>query len=71
MSDGLQGVTRGSLFTPLSRRTSLEGVEQNVVARLRARAQPLRLRMLSLLTGAALPAAELAGELEVSQALAR
>lgn len=37
---------------------------------LRARAHPLRLRMLSLLTGAALSAAELARELEVSQALA-
>jgi DNA-binding transcriptional ArsR family regulator len=37
---------------------------------LRARAHPLRLRMLSLLTGAAMSAAELARELGVSQALA-
>jgi DNA-binding transcriptional ArsR family regulator len=43
--------------------------ERRVVAGLRARAHPLRLRMLSLLTGAALSAAELARELEVSQAL--
>jgi DNA-binding transcriptional ArsR family regulator len=49
---------------------SLEVDEQQVVAGLRARAHPLRLRMLSLLTGAALSAAELARELEVSQALA-
>ena len=40
------------------------------VAALRARAHPLRLQMLSLLTGAALSAAELARELDVSQALA-
>jgi DNA-binding transcriptional ArsR family regulator len=39
-------------------------------ASLRARAHPLRLRMLSLLTGAAMSAAELARELGVSQALA-
>lgn len=37
---------------------------------LRARAHPLRLRMLSLLTGAPMSAAELARELGVSQALA-
>lgn len=37
---------------------------------LRALAHPLRLRMLSLLTGAPLSAAELARELDVSQALA-
>jgi DNA-binding transcriptional ArsR family regulator len=37
---------------------------------LRARAHPLRLRMLSLLTGAAMSAAELARELGISQALA-
>lgn len=49
---------------------SLRVSEQQVVAALRARAHPLRLRMLSLLTGAALSAAELARELEVSQALA-
>ena len=49
---------------------SLEDEQQQVVAGLRARAHPLRLRMLSLLTGAALSAAELARELEVSQALA-
>lgn len=49
---------------------SLEVDEQNVIAALRARAHPLRLRMLSLLTGAALSAAELARELAVSQALA-
>ncbi len=47
---------------------SLEVSEQ--VAALRALAHPLRLRMLSLLTGAAMSAAELARELEVSQALA-
>jgi DNA-binding transcriptional ArsR family regulator len=49
---------------------SLEVGGQRVIAALRARAHPLRLRMLSLLTGAALSAAELARELEVSQALA-
>jgi DNA-binding transcriptional ArsR family regulator len=49
---------------------SLEVGKQEVIAALRARAHPLRLRMLSLLTGAALSAAELARELEVSQALA-
>lgn len=49
---------------------SLEVDGEPVVAVLRARAHPLRLRMLSLLTGAALSAAELARELEVSQALA-
>lgn len=49
---------------------SLEVVEPDVIARLRAQAHPLRLRILSLLTGAALSAAELARELEVSQALA-
>jgi DNA-binding transcriptional ArsR family regulator len=37
---------------------------------LRARAHPLRLQMLSLLTGAAMSAAELARELGISQALA-
>lgn len=40
------------------------------MAELRAKAHPLRLRMLSLLTGAPMSAAELARELEVSQALA-
>lgn len=40
------------------------------VALLRARAHPLRLRMLSLLTGADMSAAELSRELAVSQALA-
>ncbi|MBV9381727.1 MAG: winged helix-turn-helix transcriptional regulator [Streptosporangiaceae bacterium] len=49
---------------------SLEVERRQVVAALRARAHPLRLRMLSLLTGAALSAAELARELGVSQALA-
>jgi DNA-binding transcriptional ArsR family regulator len=49
---------------------SLEVDGQKVIAALRARAHPLRLRMLSLLTGAAMSAAELARELEVSQALA-
>jgi len=49
---------------------SLEVGGQRVIAALRARAHPLRLRMLSLLTRAALSAAELARELEVSQALA-
>lgn len=48
---------------------SLEDDERRIAA-LRARAHPLRLRMLSLLTGAAMSAAELARELEVSQALA-
>ena len=48
---------------------SLE-VEGQQVAALRARAHPLRLRMLSLLTGAAMSAAELGRELGVSQALA-
>jgi len=48
---------------------SLEADEQRIAA-LRARAHPLRLRMLSLLTGAAMSAAELARELQVSQALA-
>src|ERR1700679_2222186 len=48
---------------------SLE-VEGRRVAALRARAHPLRLRMLSLLTGAAMSAAELGRELGVSQALA-
>jgi DNA-binding transcriptional ArsR family regulator len=45
-------------------------VEGRQVAALRARAHPLRLRMLSLLTGAAMSAAELGRELGVSQALA-
>lgn len=40
------------------------------VGALRARAHPIRLRMLSLLTGAAMSAAELAREMDVSQALA-
>jgi DNA-binding transcriptional ArsR family regulator len=48
---------------------SLEVDERRLVA-LRALAHPLRLRMLSLLTGAAMSAAELARELGVSQALA-
>jgi DNA-binding transcriptional ArsR family regulator len=39
-------------------------------AALRARAHPLRLQMLSLLTGAAMSAAELGRELGISQALA-
>ena len=45
-------------------------VDEQRIAALRARAHPLRLRMLSLLTGAAMSAAELARELGVSQALA-
>jgi DNA-binding transcriptional ArsR family regulator len=45
-------------------------VEGRQVAALRARAHPLRLRMLSLLTGAAMSAAELGRELGISQALA-
>lgn len=45
-------------------------VEERSIAALRAWAHPLRLRMLSLLTGAAMSAAELARELDVSQALA-
>jgi DNA-binding transcriptional ArsR family regulator len=49
---------------------SLDVDGQQMIAALRARAHPLRLRMLSLLTGAALSAAELARELNVSQALA-
>lgn len=40
------------------------------VTALRARAHPLRLRILSLLTGAPMSAAELAREMQVSQALA-
>lgn len=48
---------------------SLEVTEARIAA-LRARAHPLRLRMLSLLTGASMSAAELARELGVSQALA-
>lgn len=47
---------------------SLEGVDQRTA--LRARAHPLRLRMLSLLTGAPMSAAELGRELGISQALA-
>jgi DNA-binding transcriptional ArsR family regulator len=47
---------------------SLEVVDRRTA--LRARAHPLRLRMLSLLTGAAMSAAELARELGISQALA-
>src|SRR4051794_30024235 len=45
-------------------------VEERRIAALRALAHPLRLRMLSLLTGTALSAAELGRELDVSQALA-
>jgi DNA-binding transcriptional ArsR family regulator len=45
-------------------------VDERQVAGLRARAHPLRLRMLSLLTGAAMSAAELGRELGISQALA-
>lgn len=48
---------------------SLDASERRLAV-LRARAHPLRLRMLSLLTGAAMSAAELARELGVSQALA-
>jgi DNA-binding transcriptional ArsR family regulator len=48
---------------------SLDEGDQRIVAGLRARAHPLRLRMLSLLTGAAMSAAELARELGISQAL--
>jgi len=47
---------------------SLEEADRR--AALRARAHPLRLRMLSLLTGAPMSAAELGRELEISQALA-
>lgn len=47
---------------------SLEVTER--VAGLRALAHPLRLQMLSVLTGAAMSAAELARELHISQALA-
>jgi DNA-binding transcriptional ArsR family regulator len=47
---------------------SLEVVDRRTV--LRARAHPLRLRMLSLLTGAPMSAAELGRELGISQALA-
>ena len=47
---------------------SLEVVDRRTA--LRARAHPLRLRMLSLLTGAPMSAAELGRELEISQALA-
>jgi DNA-binding transcriptional ArsR family regulator len=47
---------------------SLEDVHP--VTALRARAHPLRLRMLSLLTGAPMSAAELGRELGISQALA-
>jgi DNA-binding transcriptional ArsR family regulator len=53
--------------------TAGEGAEVAEAARiatLRAWAHPLRLQMLSLLTGAAMSAAELARELGVSQALA-
>src|SRR6187549_612915 len=42
--------------------------ERSGVRRLRATAHPLRLEMLSLLTGAALSAAEVARELGVTQA---
>ena len=49
---------------------SLDVVDGPAIAALRARAHPLRLRMLSLLTGASMSAAELARELDVSQALA-
>lgn len=48
---------------------SLDDTERRLAA-LRARAHPLRLRMLSLMTGADMSAAELARELSVSQALA-
>jgi DNA-binding transcriptional ArsR family regulator len=48
---------------------SLE-VDERPLAALRALAHPLRLQMLSLLTGAVMSAAELARELGVSQALA-
>ena len=47
---------------------SLEDVDRRTA--LRARAHPLRLRMLSMLTGAPMSAAELGRELGVSQALA-
>ncbi|MEJ7833932.1 MAG: helix-turn-helix domain-containing protein [Nocardioides sp.] len=42
--------------------------EQDDIAQLRSLAHPLRLRMLSLLTGASLSAAEVARELEVTHA---
>lgn len=45
-------------------------LEERRRSALRARAHPLRLQMLSLLTGAAMSAAELARELGISQALA-
>ena len=47
---------------------SLEDVDRRTA--LRARAHPLRLRMLSMLTGAPMSAAELGRELGISQALA-
>src|SRR5436190_20697058 len=47
---------------------SLEEVDRRTA--LRARAHPLRLRMLSMLTGAPMSAAELGRELGISQALA-
>lgn len=47
---------------------STASAEQDDIARLRSLAHPLRLRMLSLLTGASLSAAEVARELEVTHA---
>lgn len=43
-------------------------LEDDAISELRATAHPVRLRMLSLLTGAALSAAELARELDITQA---
>lgn len=43
-------------------------LEDEAISELRATAHPIRLRMLSLLTGAALSAAELARELDITQA---
>lgn len=43
-------------------------LEDEVITELRASAHPVRLRMMSLLTGAAMSAAELARELHISQA---
>lgn len=43
-------------------------LEDAAISELRATAHPVRLRMLSLLTGAALSAAELARELDITQA---
>src|ERR1700753_250020 len=68
--DGRTSPPYGGVVTEEAPREPKATHHENNLSSLRVLAHPLRLRMLSLLTGAALSATELGRELGVSQALA-